>query len=282
MKCIICGSPMGFFLSKHFGEYGLDTADYWRCNDCGFVISKTHAEMSPAAWEKVNYNWHASYQGKDSDPRDPKWQIRLQHQTRMLNDVQSIGLLDQRNRWLDYACGDAKLSAMLRAKYNLTLLNYEQYMPQMEGYIDARELVPGSFDFVITTALFEHFTRRSQFDFVDSLLSKEGVLGTHTLVCESVPADPAWFYLNPVHCAFHTNKSMDILFKQWGYTCSVYNVDAQLWLWFKGDAERVEAIVTRANNRNNGLSYIFKRGFVDYWKCAPFRQPLDKIEKHVE
>ena len=131
--------------------------------------------------------------------------------------------------------------------------------------------MPGVFDFVITTSVFEHFTRREQFDFVQALVSKNGVLGVHTLVCENVPADPRWFYLNPVHCAFHTNRSMEILFRQWGYACSVYNVDAQLWLWFKNDPQDVEAAIGRANLRAGGLYYVFKRGFVDYWKCAPYR-----------
>jgi hypothetical protein len=262
---------MSFFISKVFREYGLDTADYWRCGDCGFVVSKTHVELTPSEWERVNYEWHASYQGTQSDPRDPKWNTRLQNQTRMLNDIQKIGLLDRNRRWLDYACGDAKLSGLLRTHHNLKLLNYERYMPKQEGYIEASDLLPGAFDFVITTAVFEHFTRRDQFDFVEALVSKNGVLGLHTLVCEKVPDDPTWFYLNPVHCAFHTNRSMDLLLRQWGYTSSLYNVEAQLWLWFKRDPQEVEAIVRQANSRRDCVPYIFKRGFVDYWKCAPYR-----------
>ena len=227
--------------------------------------------MAPAEWERVNHECHASYQGTESDPGDPKWNTRLQNQTRMLNDLQEVGLLNRNDRWLDYACGDAKLSGLLRTHHNLNLLNYERYMPKWEGYFQESELVPGVFDFVITTSVFEHFTRREQFDFVQALVSKNGVLGVHTLVCENVPADPRWFYLNPVHCAFHTNRSMEILFRQWGYACSVYNVDAQLWLWFKNDPQDVEAAIGRANLRAGGLYYVFKRGFVDYWKCAPYR-----------
>jgi hypothetical protein len=130
--------------------------------------------------------------------------------------------------------------------------------------------VPGSFDFVITTAVFEHLTLREQFDYVEALLSENGVLGLHTLVCENVPADPTWFYLLPVHCAFHTNRSMEILFRQWGYACSVYNVAAETWLWFKNDSQEVEAVIGWANLRADGPHYVFKRGFVDYWKCAPY------------
>jgi hypothetical protein len=106
---------------------------------------------------------------------------------------------------------------------------------------------------------------------VDALVSKDGVLGIHTLVCEEVPRDPDWFYLLPVHCTFHTNRSMEILFRQWGYRCSVYSASAQLWFWFKNGPGEVEAAVRRANRRANAPSYVFKLGFVDYWKCVPHR-----------
>lgn len=271
MNCLICGSPMSFFFSKEFHVKWLDAADYWRCGNCGFVISKTHVEMPPSDWEALNYDIHASFHGTDSDPRDPKWYSRLQKQAQMLNDAQEVGLLDRNGRWLDYACGDGKISDLLRTRYNQNLLKYERYSPHDQGYLEERELVPGGFDFVMTTAVFEHLTRREQFDLVESLVSKNGVLGLHTLVCEKVPEDPTWFYLNPVHSAFHTNRSTELLFKQWGYTSSVYHVDSQLWLWFKTDPPGVEAAVARANARPGGLSYVFKRGFVDYWKCEPYR-----------
>ena len=263
---------MNFFISKEFRLRRLDTADYWRCGDCGFVASRTHIEMAPAELETVNREWHGAYQGKESDPSDPKWRRRLQNQARAIDDLREIGLLNGNDRWLDYACGDGKLSRLLRTRYGLSLLNHEPYMPKREGHIEAGELAPGSFEFVVTTSVFEHFTRREQFDFVEALVAKNGVLGIHTLVCESVPDDPTWFYLNPVHCAFHTNRSMEILFRQWGYRCSVYSVDAQLWLWFKNEPQEVEAVVKRANRRAGAPCYVFKPGFVDYWKCAPHRE----------
>jgi len=52
----------------------------------------------------------------------------------------------------------------------------------------------------------------------------------------------------------------------------VYNVAAQLWLWFKTDPQAVEAGIRRANGRAQGPCYVFKEGFVDYWKCSPLRR----------
>ncbi len=264
---------MAFFLSKPFWAHGLEIVDYWRCTECGFVLSKTHVEMDPDTWAKVNYEFNASFQGKESCSIDPKWIPRLQSQSRVIHDVEEIGLLNKDDRWLDYACGDGKLSALLQSQYDLKLLKYEHYMPGGDDYLNYGELLPASFGFVITTSVFEHLTRRDQFDAVNALVSGDGVLGLHTLVCETVPLDPTWYYMNPAHCAFHTNRSMEILFGQWGYRCSIYNVDAQLWFWFKKAPDDIEDIIQHANARVNKPSYVFKAGFVDYWKCPPYRQP---------
>ena len=124
----------------------------------------------------------------------------------------------------------------------------------------------------MTTSVFEHLTRREQFDAIHALAAPQGVLAMHTLVCEAVPEDPDWFYLAPAHCAFHTNRSMALLFGQWGYTCSVYSVAAQLWLWFRRDADAIERSVDHANQRLGKPRYAFKRGFMDYWKSSPLRR----------
>ncbi|MCX6924695.1 MAG: methyltransferase domain-containing protein [Verrucomicrobia bacterium] len=278
MKCIICGSESRFYFSKHFRDFGLGTCDYWRCEGCGFTLSKTHAEMEPAEWERINHEVHASYLGTMSDPGDPRWFTRIQQQAAVIHDALSLGFFKQDGRWLDWGCGDGKLSDFVRKTYGLNLNKYDRYIRHAEDYLTDDDLLPGSFDFVITTSVFEHFTRRDEFDSVESLVSRVGVLGCHTLVCECVPSDPAWFYLAPVHCAFHTNRSMEILLKQWGYTCSVYDVAAQVWLCFKTEPRGLEGLVRRANVRTVGRPYVFKEGFVDYWKCTPIRRAIENGE----
>lgn len=265
MKCAICASGMAFIFSKQFDVHGLTKVNYWRCCNCGFTMSKTHAEMSASEWQSLNYGYHSSYQGKDSNPDDPRWIARLQSQATVLSDAAWIGLLDRDGRWLDFGCGDGKLSELLK-RHNLTLLKYDRYMTGREDFLDDGAITPRSFDFVITTSVFEHFILREQFDSVEALVSDSGVLGLHTMVCENVPCDASWFYLVPVHCAFHTNKSMSLLFEQWGYAASVYNVDARLWLWFKRPPADIKERVERANRQPNGPFYIFNNGFVDYWK----------------
>lgn len=120
----------------------------------------------------------------------------------MLSDACKIGLL-KKGKWLDYACGDGKLSDYLKNKHNIFISNYDRYMPQQKNYVDCDQLIPGTFDFVITTSVFEHFTLREQFDSVNTAVnSEDGVLGIHTVVCGNIPNDPSWFYFLPVHCSF--------------------------------------------------------------------------------
>ena len=64
--------------------------------------------------------------------------------------------------------------------------------------------------------MFEHITCRNDLEKINKSVAEEGCLILHTVICERIPNDCDWFYLDPpVHCAFFTNKSMDILMQQW-------------------------------------------------------------------
>ena len=264
MKCLICDERMEFSFSKQFTGLGLSKVDYWRCPNCGFTMSRTHAEMTIAEWESLNHEYHASYQRSESNPDDPRWIARLKSQSKVISDMTEHGLISGKGRWLDYACGDGKLSKLLERK-GLTLLKYDRYMARNDGYLDAEELIPGDFAFVVTTSVFEHLRLREHFDSIESLVADNGVFGVHTMVCETIPRDPNWFYLLPVHCAFHTNKSMRLLMHQWGYVASTYHVDSRLWFWFK-QQDQLEQRIDYMNKRSDEVTFHYKQGFVDYWK----------------
>ena len=266
MQCLVCNNAMAFSFSKQFNCFGLDDVHYWKCSHCGFTISKTHSELSDDEWRELNFQYHGSFQGTESCPDDPRWVERIHNQADVVADLVEIGILEKKSPWLDYACGDGKLSNRLKKVYNLELLNYDRYMQNGSDFLTTKEIKSSYFDFVITTSVFEHFTKRMDYDYVDSLVKEDGVLGLHTLVCEEIPTDPSWFYLLPVHTSFFTNKSMRILFKQWGYRASIYNVEARLWFWFKTDTEGIREKVAFANDRGGLPQYIFKGDFVDYWK----------------
>jgi hypothetical protein len=263
LKCIICERPMDFFLTKKFNEYGLGDVDYLKCPQCGFVVSETHAALSGPEWEKLNADYHAQFLGKSVNQDDLRWLDRLDAQARFIDRSKQAGLISQQHPWLDYACGDGKLSALLQSKHGLELKKYERYTETASDYLTESDLRPAGFDFVITTSVFEHLFLRQDFDFIDSLVSANGVMGLHTLVRESIPQDPSWFYFLPVHCAFHTNASMRLLLKQWGYSHSVYDVESRLWLCFR---ETPTAQLERAALAGPASAFLHQAGFLDYWK----------------
>lgn len=266
MKCIICESSMSFFFSKYFSFCDLGQVEYWKCTFCGFTASKTHYELPSHEWRKLNLAYHEVFLGQSQNDDDPRWLDRLTCQARVINDLAIQSVLPSKS-WLDYSCGDGKLSDILRNEYNLSLLNYEKFAMARQDYLDEKELIPGGFDFVITTSVFEHMTSRTELDDVAMLVSEDGIMGLHTLVCEEIPNDPDWFYLLPVHCSFFTNKCMDILLDQWGYKSSIYSVDARLWLFFKSKNDNIKSMIENANlRRSSDLKYLYSSGFLDYWK----------------
>ena len=118
---------------------------------------------------------------------------------------------------------------------------------------------------VINSAMFEHVLGRKHLDAVNNLVDEDGVLMLHTVICENIPNDPNWFYLTPmVHTAFHTNKSMDILMKQWGYVASIYAPQAKSWFLFKKDSPDIndlENAVSRINKELQTKYFHYKKGF---------------------
>jgi len=271
MRCEICAGETAYDFSKTFDAFGLGRADYWRCQDCGFVLSRTHAEMTPDEFNRMNELCHETYQGQAENQLDPRWKTRLAAQARALADLARADLIRAGGRWIDFGCGDGALSDLLRDEHGLKLGKYDRYMGRGGDYLETADLRPGAFDMVITTSVFEHLTRREQWDEIEALVAEDGVFALHTLVAEHVPSDPAWFYLQAPHCAFFSNAAMDRLFRDWGYTSSIYDVAASLWVWFRGDPAEVARKVERLNADKPG-AFHFKAGFLDYWKSEPHRK----------
>ena len=144
---------------------------------------------------------------------------------------------------------------------------YEHSSNPAQGYLRPEELKPRSFDLVMHTAVLEHLRFRAQFDAIFNLVSDNGAMLFHTLVTETIPQDADWFYLLSVHCSFFTNRSMQLLFEQNNYRCSIYNVESRLWVWFKQPLETIRPRIETANARNDpARHYILAGRFVDYWK----------------
>ena len=258
MNCFVCGGEMRPFMEKSFGLEYLDACEYVRCDDCGLVIAKTLYDMPHEQWEALNRECHAAYQNTDALAVDPNWLPRLKAQAAVLNDLISRGVIAESARAVDYGAGDGKLADMCKP----WLLKYDAYMARPNaGYLT--ELEPATFDFVITCSVFEHLLGAGDVEKIFALLKPDGIAALHTLVCEEVPRDPNWFYLQPVHCTFWTNAAMKKIFKQYDFKACAYNVEARLWLLFK-DADKIVRLKNSA--------WIIAEDFIDYWKVKPYRK----------
>lgn len=265
MQCMICGSVQKPYFEKNFGGlYGLGVVAYDRCGTCGFVASRIHAEMSAREWTELNFNAHSAYQGKDSAPaEDPRWLERLDSQTACLTALSRAGVLGHELPWLDFGCGDGKLAQYLELNC-VPVLRFDRYMSN-PAYLTEAQLASTRYNVVLNTSVFEHVRDREPLDEMAALVAQRGVFAIHTLVREEIPADPNWFYLLPMHCAFFTNRSMQLLFEQWGFHSSLYHVDSRLWFWFREMNDRLKQFLERPSGILTGETY-FKQGFADYWK----------------
>lgn len=269
--CLICQGNTEYYFSKQHGVYsgspfsGGFTADYWKCTDCGFVISKTHQRMAPSQWECLNASWHnGGYATSTVDSGSPPYAdqalalVMLAKNT--VIDTSSV---------LDYAAGYAHLASFLKKYFSVTIQAFDPFVQNKNiQYVDVADLQ--SYSLVINSAMFEHVLERASLDAVNSLVAEDGAMMLHTVVCENIPKDPDWFYMAPVvHTAFHTNASMNILMKQWGYAASVYAPQAKSWFLFKEKhpcLPQLQSLIKKINSEMHKELFYYKAGFVDYWK----------------
>jgi Methyltransferase domain len=215
MKCIICDVGMSYYFSKFIDYHNLGNVDYWRCTHCGFVSSATHFEMSQGEWEQLNAHFHGDLAVMKNNPdNNPPPYAEQAH---MLDLMYRHGLL-KGEPWLDWGAGQGELSKILLNQYRLMMMNYDQFIRPSINVLTEETVRPGGYNLVLSSAVFEHVRNRATLDQIDRCVSRtDGALAVHTLVRSHVPNDPNWMYLLPVHCAFHTNRSMQILMDQWGY-----------------------------------------------------------------
>ena len=136
------------------------------------------------------------------------------------------------------------------------------------GYIADEEVIPNSFDAVISCAVFEHLHGKNDVDAILNLPNEHGILFLHTLICEEVPKDPDWFYLGTSHITLWTNAAMTRLYDAWGYVGCAYNVDARMWMFFK---DKEQYLNMQAKKDFVDGTTIFSEHFIDYWKQKPYR-----------
>lgn len=271
MKCMICDSPSSYFFSKTYTKAPFDKlmskigdVNYYKCNNCGFVSSQTHAQLDKKEWSDLNSNFHHYIEtpGHQSTINQPPYAEQAMALAMLgRNDIIDLGSM------LDYAAGYGSLSKILNKYYHIDLPIFDFYVRDTEynKYIEESDM--SKYQTVLNSAMFEHVLYREDLDRVNDLVSPSGALVIHTVICERIPKDPDWFYLDaPVHTAFHTNKSMNILMEQWGYRSSIYSPQSKSWVLLRNKIEDVSGVIDTINNELQKQWFFYKNGFVDYWK----------------
>lgn len=270
--CLICGEKMQFCFEK--AEYLAPSAEKFtgallpvrfdECPSCGFFCSRTHQSLSPGGWEKLNTDFH-HYNENGGRQTLGFNQPPYAEQALMIELLARNGVIDA-SSILDYAAGYGTLSHILRHYFDREICCYDKYVRSPDHhYVDAPERKAWSM--VINSAMFEHIISRQDLDAVNELVSDAGALFIHTVVVEQVPRDPNWFYIDvPVHTAVHTNKSMEILMRQWGFRSSVYSPKSKSWVLLRKPWAEIEPVVEKINQELQTPWLCGKEGFMDYWK----------------
>ncbi|MCL1933214.1 MAG: methyltransferase domain-containing protein [Candidatus Azobacteroides sp.] len=139
---------------------------------------------------------------------------------------------------LDFVGGYGTLSKY----FGLKLLIFDPYIKDCNiDYISKEDYETKKYKVVFNSAMFEYIRNRNDLEQLNQLVDNNGILIIHTVVCERIPKDSNWFYLRPlVHCAFHTNHSMEILMDQWSYTASIYCPQAKSWVLLKKKVDNIQ------------------------------------------
>lgn len=265
MECLVCKTQQEFYFEKEFNDDWkkyIPNVKYYVCPNCGFVISKTHKELDKQTWEDLNIEVHTHDESdKERETNQPPY-----IQQALMLDILAKNKVINTKSILDYAGGYGTFAKVLSKYFNLKSTVYEKYMQKEQKVKNVRfinELDKKKYDIVFCSAYFEHILNREDIDNVVNCISKNGVLILHTVICETIPQNSSWFYLTPVHCAFFTNKSMDILMKDWGFVYSIYSPISKCWVFFK---EKPDFDIQKINEEFQ-TKYLFEKdGFMDYWK----------------
>ena len=271
MRCIICDSPSYYYFSKEYTEppfcdlmKDIGSVNYFKCSKCGFVISETHRNLTHTAWQNLNHRFHHYHESNiiDDDINQPPYA----EQAMMIAFLGKNGLIDTHSM-IDFAGGYGTLSNVLERYHNISLPIFDPYIygDKTVRYINGNGLT--RYNTVINSAMFEHVLVRQDLEQLNNITTPTGCLIIHTVVCENIPNDPDWFYLRPpVHTAFHTNKSMNILMEQWGYQSSIYSPKSKCWVLFHEPVIQIKKSIDSINNELQTNWFHYKNGFVDYWK----------------
>jgi hypothetical protein len=179
-SCAICNSEMMYFFSKVYPTYNGSpfkkslNIDYLKCENCGFVISKTHKEMVDHQWELLNTSWHHNFE------KNPGSRLNNQppyaDQALAISILKKNGLLKLENVH-DYAAGYGTLAKFLKKYLSIEIKLFDKYVEDKNSSLNYVDMsIERKYSLVINSTMFEHILNRESLDQVDKQVSIDGVL----------------------------------------------------------------------------------------------------------
>lgn len=179
---------------------GLGEREFFLCGNCRLITVSPQHFLS-ADEEKERYLTH-------------KNGIQYQGYVDFLNRavVPALKFLTKDMRGLDYGCGHAPtLSAILKMQ-GYECEDYDPYF--IPNALD------GTYDFIFSTEVFEHFrTPRRDLEKIVNLLQPGGILIIMTERWDTPDTFKDWYYhRDPSHVAFYHSKTIDYICSEFGLT----------------------------------------------------------------
>jgi hypothetical protein len=120
-SCLICKSNTFYYFSKTYPTFTGSPfkdelkVDYYRCEECGFVLSETHKEMDKKQWEELNTSWHHHFtQNRNASISNPPPYLDQAVALMLLSENGAINIESA----LDYAAGYGTMENILKKYFN--------------------------------------------------------------------------------------------------------------------------------------------------------------------
>jgi SAM-dependent methyltransferase len=199
MDCPVCRHDQ----CKTFAR--IEPRVYWRCARCVCTFLDP-GQLPDFATEKTEYDKHRN------DPGDTGYRKFLGRLAEPLCER-----LEPGSRGLDFGCGPGPVLAMLMRESGHEMELYDPI------YAPDKRALAGSYDFVASTEVVEHFHRPAQeFERLHGLLRLGGWLGIMTRFQTDDERFAQWHYRrDPTHVVFYRAATMAWLGRRYGWSMTI-------------------------------------------------------------
>ena len=145
-----------------------------------------------------NLEERSRYENHNNDENDPGYRQFL---LRAINPLTNY--IKQADNGLDFGCGPGPTTSKIMNEMGYQVIDYDPYFKPIE--------LNTSFDFIISTEVFEHLNSpRKELKLIKKLLKPNAYLCIMTqLYSETIDFQNWWYKNDPTHIVFYTQETME-------------------------------------------------------------------------